>query len=346
MRFAISELSQRLASLESQSIPRIILLNGNELLLIEEALDELRTALKNLGFSERLKYQLEAGFDWSQITGAGQAMSLFAERRVLELRVPKSLGVAGTKALVEYCGEDSEDLLIVIMPALDKRQRQAKWAKVVDGVGWVIDAYEITPQQFPGWLKQRLQSRSLRVEAGVVELLAEQLEGNLLAAAQEIDKLKVLADNGAVPMRLVTESLADQARFDVFALTDSCLLGNATKALRIKQRLQSEGVEPVIVTWSLVKEIRQLAAISAAVAQGQPQSMAFKQFRVWSKREPLVASALKRHNVDACYTLLQNAAKLDQVVKGQRSGDAWQQIEKLCVELCGINPVKQSREIA
>lgn len=337
MRFAISELSQRLASLESQSVPRIILLNGNELLLVEEALDELRLALKNHGFSERLQYQLEAGFDWSQITGAGQAMSLFAERRVFELRVPKSLGVAGTKALVEYCGEDSEDLLVVIMPALDKRQRQAKWAKVVDGVGWVVDAYEISPQQFPSWIKQRLQSRALRVEAGVVELLAEQLEGNLLAAAQEIDKLKVLADNGAVPMRLVTESLADQARFDVFALTDSCLLGNATKALRIKQRLQSEGVEPVIVTWSLVKEIRQLAAISAAVAQGQSQSVVFKQFRVWSKREPMVSAALKRHGANACYQLLQNAAKLDQVVKGQRAGDAWQQIEKLCLQLCGID---------
>jgi DNA polymerase-3 subunit delta len=339
MRVAIDELAAQVKSAES-SLPRLILLNGNEPLLVEEALDAARSALKSLGFSERLKYQLEAGFDWNKLTGAGQAMSLFAERRVIEFRVPKSLGTAGTKALTEYCANPPEDdLLIVLMPLLDKRQRAAKWYKAVEQVGWVCDAYDIPATQFSLWLKKRFQSRALRVESGVIEMMADQLEGNVMAAAQEVDKLKVLADDGAVTLKLVSNSLADQARFDVYALTDSCLTGDFSRVLRIKGRLQSEGLEPVIVVWALVREIRVLAALSAGLSAGQNRAALFKQHRIWSKREPAINAALQRLTHNTCYRLLEQAAHLDQTVKGQRYigvGDVWNQIEYLCAELCGI----------
>lgn len=339
MRVALDELATQLKA-SSNKLPKVILLNGNEPLLIEEALDDARLALKELGFSERLKYQLEAGFDWSNLTGVGQAMSLFAERRVIEFRVPKSLGAPGTKAITEYCENPPEDdLLIVLMPALDKRQRSAKWAKAVESAGWIVDAYEISNQQFPMWLKKRLQSRALRVENGVVELMTEQLEGNVMAAAQEVDKLQVLAKDGAVTIKLVTESLADQARFDVYALTDSCLLGDFNRVLRIKSRLHSEGIEPVIVVWALVREIRVLAAISAGLQSGMNRAMLFKQNRIWNKREPAVNAALQRLNSDAWYALLEQAAHLDQTVKGQRYsevGGLWYQIEQLCAKMCAV----------
>ena len=338
MRIAIEEIGNSLANQGADNLPKIILLNGNEPLFIEEALDEVRKTLKSFGFAERLRYQLEAGFDWGGVTGVGQAMSLFSERRLIELRVPKSLGVAGTKAITEFCNQPPEDdVLILIMPLLDRRQRSAKWAKLVDNSGWMVDSYPISPEQFPRWLKMRLQSRALRVENGVIDLLAEKLEGNVLAAAQEIDKLQVLAENGAVTVKLLSDSLADQAKFDVYTLIDVCLAGDFNRALRIKQRLQSEGIEPVIVVWALAREIRSMASISAAIAGGQPQSGVLRQYRVSSKRESLVSAALSRITAKRWYDLLEKAAFLDQSVKGQRYqevGDLWHQIESLCAAIC------------
>ena len=339
MRVALEELVVKLSNSAAQ-LPKLLLLNANEPLFLEEALDGAREVYQQAGYSERVRYQAEAGFDWSQIQGAGQSMSLFSEKRIIELRVPKSLGVAGTKALAQYSDNLAEDdVLIVLMPALDKRQRTAKWCKAVDYAGWLVDGFDISAQQFPSWLKKRLQSRALRVEAGVVELMTAQLEGNVLAAAQEVDKLRVLAKEGAVSIQLVTDSLADQARFDVYALADVVLKGDFLRALRIKQRLQSEGVEPVIVVWALVKEIRLISAIASGLAQGQSRAALFKQNRVWSKREPFVNAALQRFDAAQWQDLLIQAAYLDQTVKGQRykePGDNWYQIEQLCAGICGM----------
>jgi len=341
MKLVAEELAQRIKAQGGENLPPLILINGNEPLLLEESLDEARRVLKSLGFTERLKYQLESGFDWSLLNGSGQSMSLFAERRLVELRVPKSLGTAGTKALTELCGAPpSDDILIVIMPGLDKRQRGTKWCKLVESSAWLVDSPDIKAAQFPHWIKQRLQSRALRVENGVTELLASRLEGNVLAAAQEIDKLQVLAENGAVSLQLVQESLADQAQFDVYQLTDVCLAGDFPRALRVKQRLQSEGVEPVIVVWALVREIRLLAHLSGLVQQGVPQGAAFKQLRVWSSRERVISGALRRLNAEHCQKLLRQAANLDQTVKGQRYkevGPICHQIEVLCTALSGAD---------
>jgi len=351
MKVSVEELATSLKKAVSSnnsniSLPKVVLLNGNEPLLVEESLDQVRQVLKQAGFNERIKYQLEAGFDWGLITGVGQAMSLFSERRLLELRVPNKLGVSGTKALTEFCQNPPEDdLLFVIMPYLDKRQRAAKWLKAIEKVGWVVDCYEISPQQFPQWLKARLQSRSLRVESGVIEMLTEHLEGNVMAAAQEIDKLQVLAIDGAVTLQLLSESLADQARYDVYALADVCLLGDFNRALRIKKRLQTEGIEPVIIVWALVREIRVLAAISAGLQAGQNRGMLFKQNRVWSKREPAVNAALQRLSSAQWYELLERSAHLDQSVKGQRYLEVdhvWHQIEQLCARLCGAQIINRA----
>ena len=339
MRVSLEELANRLASAGAK-LPKVILLNGNVPLLVEEALDAARTVLREQGFTERLKYQLETGFDWSAITGVGQAMSLFAERRIIELRVPKALGAPGTKAITEYCQNPAEDdILIIMMPSLDKRQRSAKWVSAIESVGWLADGQDISPPQFPVWIKKRIQSRSLRVEPGVIDMMVELLEGNVMAAAQEIDKLQVLASDGEVTLKLLTESLADQAHFDVYALTDGCLIGDFARVLRIKSRLQSEGLEPVIVVWALVREIRVLAAIAAGLQQGQNKGMLFKQNRIWNKREVAVNSALNRLSSAQWYDLLEQAAHLDQTVKGQRYqevGSLWYQIEQLCANMCGI----------
>jgi len=343
VKVPLEQLVSRLSA-STDKLPKVVLINGNEPLLIEEALDSVREVFKRIGFDERIKYQLESGFDWGSLTGVGQAMSLFSERRLIEFRVPNKLGTPGTKAITEYCQNPAEDdVLIILMPLLDKRQRSAKWVKAIESVGWVSDCYEIGTAQFPNWLKQRLQSRALRVEAGVVDLLSEQLEGNVMAAAQEIDKLQVLAKDGAVTLKLLSESLADQARFDVYALTEVCLLGDFNRALRIKNRLLSEGVEPVIVVWALVREIRTLAAISSAIEGGENRSSVYKRNRIWSKREPAINAALRRVKRDSWYALLEQVAHLDQTVKGQRyeeAGNVWHQIERICAELCNVEIIR------
>ena len=347
MKIPLDQLASRLSS-SADNLPKVVLINGSEPLLVEEALDEVRKVFKKAGFDERIKYQLEAGFDWTNLTGAGQAMSLFSERRLIELRVPNKLGTPGTKAITEFCQNPPEDdVLVILMPLLDKRQRAAKWVKAIESIGWVSDCYEISAQQFPNWVKQRLQSRALRVESGVVDLLCEQLEGNVMAAAQEIDKLKVLAKDNAVTLKLVSNSLADQARFDVYALTEVCLLGDFNRALRIKNRLLSEGVEPVIVVWALVREIRTLAAISSAIRSGQNRSSVFKQNRIWNKREPAINAALQRIKLEGWYALLEKAAYLDQTVKGQRYddvGSVWHQIERVCAALCCVQIIRPETE--
>jgi len=345
MRVPLEQLASRLKG-SIDALPKVVLINGNEPLLVEEALDQVRGVFKQAGFDERIKHQLETGFNWGEITGVGQAMSLFSEQRLIELRVPNKLGAPGTKAITEYCQNPSQDdVLLIVMPLLDKRQRSAKWVQAIESIGWVSDCYEISMQQFPNWLKQRLQSRALRVENGVIDLLSEQLEGNVMAAAQEIDKLRVLAQDGAVTLKLVTDSLSDQACFDVYALTDACLLGDFNRVLRIKNRLQSEGVEPVIVVWALVREIRTMSVISAAISTGQGRSAVYKQNRIWSKREPAVNKAVQRLSLPQWYALLEQAAHLDQTVKGQRydeAGSIWYQVERLCAEMCNVQVIRHA----
>ena len=339
MRIALDELAVSLQGSASQ-LPKLLLLNANEPLFLEEALDAARDIYQQAGYTERIRYQADTGFDWSQISGAGQAMSLFSDKRIIELRVAKSLGAAGTKALAEYCDHlCDDDVLIVLMSALDKRQRAAKWCKAVAYAGWLVDGYDVGINQFRPWLKKRLQSRALRVEAGVVELMTAQLEGNVLAAAQEVDKLRVLAKDGAVSIKLVTESLADQARFDVYALSDAVLQGDFVRVLRVKQRLQAEGIEPVIVVWALVRELRALSAIASGLEHGHTRGALFKQHRIWSKREAIVNLALQRLSAVQLQDLLISAAHLDQTVKGQRykeAGTIWYQIEQLCAGICGV----------
>ncbi|MEO0367459.1 MAG: DNA polymerase III subunit delta [Pseudomonadota bacterium] len=318
--------------------PTVVLINGNELLLIEETLDEVRKVLQGSGFEERLSYVLDAHFDWSDIAGGNQTMSLFAQRRALELRVPKSLGAAGTKTVAEIAANESEDILLIIMPLLDRRQRQAKWFKTVEQHGLVVDIFDIPSHQLGKWIKQRLQSKALRVEQGVVEQLAALNEGNLLAAAQEIEKLKVLAPDGAVTLALLHECLADQARFDVYTLVDVCLSGQLSRAERIIERLKSEGVEPVIVSWVLVRDIRTLVNITRGLASGESQANLYKQHQVWSKRQALFDSVCARFSYSNALSLLESAANLDRMIKGQAKPEqvhhVWFQIWQLCANLC------------
>lgn len=338
MRLSVDKLSHQL----NQGLPNVVLLNGNEVLLIEEALDLLRSTARTNGFTERLSYTADANFDWNEIGHAEQNLSLFAEARIIELRVPtgrpsdKGQFIQSFVEVVKNPEAETNDILIIVTGLLTAQQRKSKWVSTVEGTGWIVDCYDVKSEQFLNWVKQRLQSRALRVESGVVQLLSHTMEGNLLAAAQTIEQLNTLAEDGAVTLEML-EATIDQSKFSAYSLVDSCLLGDVEQMMHRLRRLSGEGNVSVLLVWSLAKELRELFRMSAKVEKGANVNNVMREYRVWSNRQRMVSSALKRLSCKQLSRALQKVAELDLVVKGQRYADAWFEVEKLCLYLCGID---------
>ena len=339
MRLSVDKLSLQL----NQGMPNVLLLNGNEVLLIEEALDLLRITARKNGFTERLSYNVVSGFDWNEVGHAEQTMSLFAESRIIELRMSAGRPSDKGQFILDFVEStlnpqiDSNDILIIITDLLSSQQRKSKWISAIEKNGWLVDCYDIKSEQFPNWVKQRLQSRALRVEPGVVELLSHTLEGNLLAAAQTIEQLKNVASDGAVTMELLEKTIADQSRFSAFSLVDSCLLGHTEQMMHRLRRLRGESDVSVLLIWSLAKELRELYRMSVKVQKGSSINDVMREYHIWSNRQRMVSSALKRLSSSQLSRAIEKVAELDITAKGQRKGDVWFEIEKLCLYLCGVD---------
>lgn len=337
MRVAVGQLANQL----KKQTPKVLLLNGNETLLLEEALDVIRDHYRNKGFVERNSYAVDVKFEWSQLEQASQNMSLFSESRLIELRIPTakpgSKGAKYFEALTQTIAfGEMHDAVVVITAGLSKAQRKAKWVNAIDAAGWIVDSYEVKTDQLPQWLKTRFQNRALRVEAGVIDTLANFTEGNLLAAAQIIDQLFVLASDGAVPMELLKQTLEDQSRFTVYSLVDSCLLGIVDDCLHRLERIRTEADNAVLVVWSLAKETRELLRMANDINSGMNISSVMQKNRVWSTRQRFVGAALNRLSRQDLIEILQRIVQLDAIAKGQQPGDIWHELEKLCLRFCAI----------
>jgi len=323
------------------SLAPVYVVSGDEHLLCQEACDAIRAACRQQAFSERQVLSVESGFDWGQLLEAGANLSLFAERRLLELRIPSGKpGDKGAAALLHYLARPAEDtVLLISLPKLDGSTQKTKWAKaLIDGKDvqflqvWPVDA-----AQLPQWIRQRLSQAGLAADQEAVELIAARVEGNLLAAAQEIEKLKLLAEDGRVTADTVQAAVADSARYDVFGLIDAALQGHPEHSLRMLEGLRGEGIEAPVILWALARELRLLANIAQQYAQGVPLERAFSQARppVWDKRRPLVSKALQRHDVAGWQRLLMAAQLIDKQIKGQAEGDPWIGLSNICLQLSG-----------
>lgn len=323
------------------SLAPVYVVSGDEHLLCQEACDAIRAACRQQAFSERQVLSVESGFDWGQLLEAGANLSLFAERRLLELRIPSGKpGDKGAAALLHYLARPAEDtVLLISLPKLDGSTQKTKWAKaLIDGKDvqflqvWPVDA-----AQLPQWIRQRLSQAGLAADQEAVELIAARVEGNLLAADQEIEKLKLLAEDGRVTADTVQAAVADSARYDVFGLIDAALQGHPEHSLRMLEGLRGEGIEAPVILWALARELRLLANIAQQYAQGVPLERAFSQARppVWDKRRPLVSKALQRHDVAGWQRLLMAAQLIDEQIKGQAEGDPWIGLSNLCLQLSG-----------
>lgn len=310
---------------------------GDEPFLIEEAATAIRQAARAAGFDEREVYHAERGFDWSTLASAAASLSLFASKRIIELRVPSAKpGDAGSRALVEYCARPADDtILLVIAGKLDGNTRKSKWVSALRDAGPLHEFRSLSLADLNQWLVARMRARGLQPHPDAVELLVQRVEGNLLAAAQELDKLALLHGEGPVTVDAVREAVADSARYDLFQWVDAAVAGESARALRMLDGMRAEGAEPVLVLWALVRELRTLATVTAAVGRGDPVDRALYAARVWQARQSLVRNAIGRMRPARVARLLRRAAATDRVIKGAAPGAAWDELAYLTVGLAG-----------
>ncbi len=321
------------------------LLSGEEVLLVNECADQIRAAARTAGYSEHMRWTVEAGFNWNDLNTSTQSLSLFAERRLIELRLPTGKpGEAGAEFIAGFAGNPPPDtLLLVLTGKLDKAARESVWARALETAGAHVQARPFEARQLPGWITQRLQSRGLQPAPGVVDILAWHLEGNLLAAAQEVDKLAMRVGSGAVTRADVEQCLADNSRFTIYQWVDAALSGNAAGARRMLTSLRADGTEPILLLWALARELRSLAPLAAKRARGQNEAAVLAS--VWQSRRALVGSALKRHPALAWTGFLRRAARIDRILKGRARGELWLELERLILSIAGARNLPGDAEL-
>lgn len=322
MKIRANQLSSHLKN----NLAPCYLVTGDEHLFVAEALDAIRAVAREKGFTDRELHVATTGFDWAQLHDSASNLSLFAERRIIELRLPTGKpGRAGGQAIVNLVGQlDSDLMLIVSGPKLESRIQSSKWVKTLEATGVNVPTWPIDTRELPGWIAERMRRVGLQPDHGAIALIADRVEGNLLAANQEIEKLRLLLGEGKVTADEVSSAVANSSRFDVFKLVDAALGGDAKRSLKILAGLRAEGIEPVIVVWSLTRELRTLAGLTDAMAQGMDLASGMRKARVWDKRQALVRSCVARHQREDFYQLLKATNHADQAAKGQTYADPWQ----------------------
>lgn len=318
--------ANQLGSHLKKSLAPCYLVSGDEHLLVAEAVDAIRGAARSQGFSSRDLYVATAGFDWARLGESSANLSLFAERRIIELRLPTGKpGRAGGQAIVDlvaHCGPDL--MLIVVTPKLDRGTASSKWVQALDTAGVGLQIWPVSPRELPGWIAARMRQAGLLPDRDAVALIADRVEGNLLAASQEVEKLRLLLGEGPVSAAQAREAVADSSRYDAFKLVDAALAGDAKRAVRILAGLRAEGVEPVVVAWALTREVRALLHVAEAQDRGVALGAAMQRAAVWRSRQGLVRNAVARHRVADLRALLRSTARADMAAKGQLRADAWQ----------------------
>ncbi len=310
------------------------------MLIVEEALDSIRAAAIEAGFNERQRLIVESGFNWNQLLVGGQTMSLFSDKHLIELRLPKNgPGKQGAQALVEYADNPAPDTtLVVISAAIDKRAQKSKWFTALDAVGTSVECPQVYPGQLPQWIDERMHSRKLRFDREVVSRLAHYVEGNLLAAAQEIDLLSMLYAGEKISLEQLEASIADHTRFTVFSLVDACLAGSGQRAVRILAGLRRDQIEPTLILWALARDTRTLYHLSKAVSEGQSAHALFQRFGIWQSRSSIVNAALRRIPLSGWQSILRRLARADLMLKGRMlllRQDIWEEIESITLAICG-----------
>jgi DNA polymerase-3 subunit delta len=324
-------------SLQTKKLSPIFIVSGDEPLLSQEAADAVRSAARQLEFTERETFDIDARFDWNLVFNETNTLSLFSDKKILELRITSGKpGDKGSKALCELCENPNDsNLILVILPKLDKGAYQSKWMKTLESKGVHIQVWPVTPEQLPRWINQRLVQCGIEASQGAVDILADRVEGNLLAAMQEINKLKLLSLEGKVNADIMSTVVADSARYNLFSFVDKVLDGDAQSAAKALRGLENEGTEPLALLWAITRELRTLNKASHQILLGNSKDKALKSAGVWDKRIPIFRKALSRLSPAHLRMLMHQAGAIDRGVKGLRQADIWDELTTLVLSFAG-----------
>lgn len=334
MRLRVDQLDRHLEG----ALAPVYVLGGDEPLQIQESRDAIRAAAGRAGFDERIVLNVETGFDWGTLRSHADSLSLFGGKRVIDVRLASGKpGDAGARALRDYAGAPPEDnLLVVSLEKFDRASVSTQWYKALEGAGVAIRTWPVAARELGAWIRRRAGRRGLRLSTAAAEALGERVEGNLLACAQEIDKLHMLHGEAELDLEDVLRSVADSARFDVFDLVDAALAGDAARSVRILNGLREEGVAPPLVAWALARELRSVARMAAELADGASVDAVMRNHRVWDKRRGLVSAALRRQPAPVWLDILREAARADRIAKGGARGRPWDALESLALAMSGV----------
>lgn len=327
-----------LAASLTRQLQTIYLVSGDEPLLVNEAADAIRAAARKQGFEERELHVVERGFDWQGLLADSRAMSLFAQRKIIEIRMANAApGEQGADAIVELAEQPSPDNLVLIIAAkLDGRTQGSRWVSAVEKRGVLVQVWPIDLPRLPAWIRERLGRHKLQADAAAAALLAERVEGNLLAAHQEIEKLALLLPPGPITAETVVDAVADSARFDVLQLGEAAMRGQTARALRILEGLRGEAVEPTLVLWAVNKDLQWIARARSLMRRGQSAESAMNALYVWRPRQAAMAQALGRMNRHTLRNLILDAERVDRSIKGVVKADPWLELERLVARLAGV----------
>lgn len=332
MKIALEQLTPQL----KESLSSLYLLSGDVPLLIQESVAAIRTKAKQSGYDEHHTYTVNAQLDWSEITNLIHAYTLFSSKRVIELQFPATITATIGKQLQQVCAElNDSTILIASFPKLDTKTQQAAWFRQIEKNAIFVPIWPIETARLPNWLKQRAQQFEIILEPASLQLLADAVDGNLLAAAQTLEKIYMTYGKGKISLAQVEEILSDQARFDVFQLVEQCMLGHADKVIRILQSLKQTDNEPILVVWALAREIRLLLTILEQQQHGKNLDQCFRDQGIWEKRKPPLRAALQRFSYTQWQSLLSQLSDIDQQIKGIAPGNCWITLEQFCLHLTG-----------
>ena len=344
MQLAAAQLSAHL----QKGLRSLYTLHGDEPLLVQEAADAIRAVARAQGYTERTVHTVAgAHFDWSEVLAAGGSLSLFADRQIVEIRIPSGKpgkdGSAALQQLAQAAQGNDTTLTLVLLPRLDKMTRTGAWFTALENAGATIQLDPVERSALPQWIAQRLAQQGQRVLAGeegqrTLQFFADRVEGNLLAAHQEIQKLALLHPAGELSFAQVESAVLNVARYDVFKLSEAVLAGQAARVQRMLDGLQAEGEAEVLVHYTLAEDIRALKRVKDAMGQGRPLPIALREQRVWGLKERLFERVLPRLSGTALDNLLHGAHVVDGIVKGLKAPgwptDGWQALQRLALQLC------------
>lgn len=319
----------------AKTLAPLYVITSDEHLLALEAADKVRRAAKAQGFYEREILTVERSFKWGALLAANQSQSLFGDKKLIDLRIPTGKpGKDGGQALQDYVAHLSPDnLTLITLPKLDWATQKAAWVSSLQQAAVYIDIPLVERNQLPNWISQRLALQQQSADRQSLDFIADRVEGNLLAAHQEIQKLALLHPAGKLSFEQIHDAVLNVARYDVFKLNEAMLAGDVARLSRMLNGLKGEGEALPLVLWAMAEEIRTLLKLKSGMQQGRPLSALLKEYRIWGPREKLMDPALRRVSLQTLQTALQEASQVDKMVKGLRAkafaGDAWDALLQL-----------------